>query len=444
MNKKFYYPVILALLAMLVALPDSALAAGKPISEWFLVSHAPEIERQPAVAYNSQRNEYLVVFYNDRPGRDDDDIRAERISKNGKRLGGIWVSAGLGAERRNPDVTYNPQLDQYLVVWQHDDPNNTQVNIRGQLLKYDAAGNLMKFGPEIWVNVAGSGGCSVNCYASKPAVAYANAARKYLVVWENKEAFNVSSDIFAQVLLENGARWSVTYPLARGAWGYSHSNPDVAYNRSGNGFLVVWEQLNKDSESVPVPHTDIYGLIVDGGGPIVSSPLPIMSSSSYSEANPSVAAIPLVVVEGVQTKGQFLVAAEFYDPRDGRDASDIATILVNANGSLGGSGGYGGPGTPFILRNLFAPDINPVVAGSEGLNQFLLIWSTYFGERYPVPTLWGQTFDTLTGAPHGNIEPLGAPFPTYPAVASGSSGDFLVTTTIPGDWEIFGSLWGIP
>ncbi|MGW8226873.1 MAG: hypothetical protein ACWGOY_14115, partial [Anaerolineales bacterium] len=39
------------------------------------------VEEKPAVAYSSDRQEYLVVWYNDRPGNDD--IRAQRVSKNG-------------------------------------------------------------------------------------------------------------------------------------------------------------------------------------------------------------------------------------------------------------------------------------------------------------------------------------------------------------------------
>jgi hypothetical protein len=140
----------------------------------------------------------------------------------------------------------------------------------------------------------------------------------------------------------------------------------------------------------------------------------------------------------VPIKGQFMVAAEFYNPKLGRATSDIATILVNADGSLGG------PGTPTILSSPFFPDLNPAIAGSEGLKQFLVTWSSYIETKQgdPIPILFGQTFLTITGAPDGNTYDLYYNFPeTYPAVASGSQGDFLVTSTLG---QIYGRLWGIP
>ena len=42
------------------------------------------VEEEAAVAYSSERQQYLVVWYNDRPGNDD--ISAQRVSKNGEPL----------------------------------------------------------------------------------------------------------------------------------------------------------------------------------------------------------------------------------------------------------------------------------------------------------------------------------------------------------------------
>ena len=95
--------------------PAAAAANGAPIGQQFVISGDPEQEVYPSVAYNSQRQEYLVVWSNDRAGNDD--IRAQRVSKDGALIGGsFYISAGPGADRRYPDVAYNTQQDQYLVV----------------------------------------------------------------------------------------------------------------------------------------------------------------------------------------------------------------------------------------------------------------------------------------------------------------------------------------
>jgi hypothetical protein len=86
--------------------------AGTPIARWFPISDGPVEEVKSRVTYNSQAEEYLVVMFFDRPGCDD--IRAERVSKNGTMLGGKWIAAGCPAERTYPDVAYNDQLNQYL------------------------------------------------------------------------------------------------------------------------------------------------------------------------------------------------------------------------------------------------------------------------------------------------------------------------------------------
>ena len=90
--------------------------AGEPIGTQFpILNDSSVTEVSAAIAYNPQRQEYLVVWYNDRPGNDD--IRARRVARDGTPVGpAFYISIGPGAERRYPDVAYNPQRNEYLVV----------------------------------------------------------------------------------------------------------------------------------------------------------------------------------------------------------------------------------------------------------------------------------------------------------------------------------------
>jgi uncharacterized protein YlbG (UPF0298 family) len=124
------------------------------------------------MAYNSQRQQYLVVWYNDRAGCDD--IRAQRVFKNGTLAGGpFYISAGCTADRRYPDVTYNSKHDQYLVVWEHYDAAEG-YSIKGR--RVSGAGQVLDT-TDITIR-----GWS-NLYTPvKPAVAYAYTSDRYLVV----------------------------------------------------------------------------------------------------------------------------------------------------------------------------------------------------------------------------------------------------------------------
>ena len=73
---------------------------GAPIGSRFVIlNDAAVSEQSAAVAYNPNQNEYLVVWYNDRSGNDD--IRARRVAWDGTPVGSaFYVSAGAGADRR--------------------------------------------------------------------------------------------------------------------------------------------------------------------------------------------------------------------------------------------------------------------------------------------------------------------------------------------------------
>jgi hypothetical protein len=95
--------LMLCSLVVPLLFPISA-RAGTPIGDPFATSAADLQEGRPAVAYNTQWQEYLVVWNNDRAGNDD--IRAQRLTKTGAPIGvPFYISAGEGAERRYPDVT---------------------------------------------------------------------------------------------------------------------------------------------------------------------------------------------------------------------------------------------------------------------------------------------------------------------------------------------------
>ena len=104
--------VLLVLLASVLAvlvLPGPMAHAGRPIGLPFVVGDEVVPTVEPAVAYNTIWDEYLVVWQNDRPGNDD--IYAQRVDKDGALLGGRRVITwGTGTERRYPRWPTIPTL----------------------------------------------------------------------------------------------------------------------------------------------------------------------------------------------------------------------------------------------------------------------------------------------------------------------------------------------
>jgi hypothetical protein len=76
---------VVGLLLPLVALardsgwPDPL--AQAPVGGRITISSLPEQQKAPSVAYNAERQEFLVVWWNDRPGNDD--VYAQRADRNG-------------------------------------------------------------------------------------------------------------------------------------------------------------------------------------------------------------------------------------------------------------------------------------------------------------------------------------------------------------------------
>lgn len=94
---------------------DAVESGGGPIGSTFPISPSAGVDaRGPAVAYNSHREEYLTVWWNDRLGYDD--IYGRRLTRNGQLL--PWFAIAYGSEeRRQPAVAYNSQDDEYLVTY---------------------------------------------------------------------------------------------------------------------------------------------------------------------------------------------------------------------------------------------------------------------------------------------------------------------------------------
>lgn len=400
---------LVAVAAFLVA-PTPAIA-GDPIGGRFVIRNdggVPEVN--PAVAYNGQRQEYLVVWQNEWAANKD--VYGQRVTRDGQLVGPWFAISPAGGERYNPDVAYNSQDDEYLVVWEQW--WGTQLVISGQ--RVSSTGQLL--GNEF--NIADT----YDYYYSEPQVGYASTSDRYLVVFGYD--WLGSRGVQARDYYWNGSNnvLGSTFDIVPTTATDAPEQQDLAYNRSRNEFLVVWQQM-----WAPDDH-DIHGRRVKMTGGVGTQGAAFsIATSANDEVAPTVAAIPTV-----PGAGQYLVA---WEGGSGTNR-DIQARTVAGDGTLGAFR---------ILADTAWSENSPAVAGCESDQQFIAVWVWI-----PVITppammqVQGRTL-ALDGTPLDGTRTVGGGQVFEVAVAAGPVGDFLMAfddSEVIGisNRGIYGWLWG--
>jgi hypothetical protein len=387
----------------------AAASGGGPIGSLFLIADQPVDTCTPAVAYNSQREEYLVVWGNARAACSD--IYGQRVSKNGTLIGPWFaIAAGCPEERLYSSVAYNSQHDEYLVVWQqYPASSSTTGDIYGQ--RISATGGLLGGAISIAVGAPGSA-------RYDPAVAYASTEDKYLVVFGYYYP-PTGYGIGARAFQSDGSPWGSAFGIEPSpSMGMIAVSWDLAYNRLRNEFLVVWMWENGSQ-------LDIRGRRVkmSGGAGTLGDAFWI-STDATEEYYPTVAAVLR------PPDGQYLVV---WVRQLSSGDTDIWAQRVTGVGTLESG--------PLIISISPSDEWGPAVAGKDSNRTYLVAW----GRTLPSSIeLFGVTVSS--DGTRGGERHLGGPAGYHPVVSSGPSGDFLVAfDNLPSgapNRDIYGLLWG--
>jgi len=239
----------------------------------------------PAVAYNSINNEYLVVWSgsdNTPPlvdaeseifGQRVDAATGAEIGDNDFRLSDMGPDGDIRYLASSPAVTYNGTDNEYLVVWEGTDDTPPlvlgEVEIFGQ--RVDAATGAEIGDNDFRLSDMGPDG-DTRYWAIAPAVAYNGTDNEYLVVWSGDDNTGSLVDgerevycqrVEADTGLEVGPDLRLSDMGPDGDVAYSGALAAVAYNGTGNEYLVVWEGED-DTAPLVDNEFEIYGQRVDG------------------------------------------------------------------------------------------------------------------------------------------------------------------------------------
>jgi len=280
----------------------------------------------PAIAFNSTSNEYLVVFQADDNNapliNDEVEIFGRRITANGSPIGtdafrisnmGTDGNASSGAASYGK-VAWNSTNNEYLVVWVGTDGNgNGETEIRGQRL-LGATG--AETGAQLTFSTIGptypTAGYDSRGPTNAPDVAYDATDDQYLVVWAaDAGSTDNENEIWGQrVTASTGAQVGSDFQISDmgppGDQNYVAYNVAVAWNSVNDQYLVVWNGTDNTPPLVQYEN-EIFGRLINGttGALIGSSEIRI--SNAWTDGDTTREALDPDVAYSA-TANEYLVA----------------------------------------------------------------------------------------------------------------------------------------
>ncbi len=326
-------------------LPD-----GTIVDSLLEISLAGGDQSNPTLAYNSQTNEYLVVWEDTRNGPPSD-LYGQRLNGDGSLIGDSFIiaSAAITRGHRAPALAYNSSDNNYLLVW-----NSYLTDIEADELVYGqilAATGTVSGTAEI-ISDAGS-------EQANPTLAYDSSNNRFLVAWQDGRGS--SFDVYARLVGANGQ------PLGSELLIEDHGNdqfvPKVAY--TPGQYLVAWRH-HVDTDTFRV-----RGQRLTAAGALEGTIFNITGENygyyGYFD----------LISNGLD---EYLVVWDFEN-----DEGDIRSRRVFTNGTKSAQ---------VTITNLYNDQIFPVAAYNSGADAYLLAWEDH---RLGRQVIYGQRLNTSDG-----------------------------------------------
>lgn len=358
---------LIAAVAVLVAIAASAFADFAPSGSDFRISNAGTdgdtdvASAAPDVAFSAKTGQYLVAWDDNRDNDAEFEVRGQLLSANGIEVGGDFQISNMGdATREGFDaaIAYNPDDDEYLVVWAGDGGGtDEEYEAYGQRIDGDGS----PLGGDFRIsNVGADGSAAPELY--RPDVAYNPVTNQYLVVWDGENAGENEFEIFGQRLSKVGTEEGIDFQISnvgggniRGAFG-----GEVAFNPVSAEYLVTFESEGPSGDE----EYEIYGQRLSGAGAELGGDFRI---SNMDAPNMPDGFSPETAVD--TATGEMLVVWQSGSPGSA-DAEIFGQRLNSTGGDLG---------SDFKISNArdFDPGADagePAVVFNPKANEYLATW----------------------------------------------------------------------
>ena len=339
--------------------------------------------------------EYLVGWHADTDlnglSEGEFEIYGQRLRSDGNetgtddfRISDMGRDGDIDWDARQADAVYNPDENEYLVVWEGDDNVGTLVDGETEIFgqRIDAA-----TGSEVGINdfrISDMGPDGDPAFdAQKPAVAYNRVAHEYLVVWSGEDDTGTlvagEFEIFGQRLAgatgaevgTNDFRISDMGP--DGSDLYAAFNPAVAFSVTSNEYLVVWEGDDLGGGLVE-GEFEIFGQRLSGGtaAPLGANDFRISDIGPNGIIDYS-AVVPAIVWNSVENEYLVVFAGEDNAGVLVPGEFEIYGQLLDASGAEIGTNDFristaGNDGDDTYDA------FNPAVAFNSTADEYLVVW----------------------------------------------------------------------
>jgi cyclophilin family peptidyl-prolyl cis-trans isomerase len=230
----------------------------------------------PRVAWNSANNQFLVVWQ----GEDD---TAPLVDNEFEVFGRIVTHTGVttGTQQRlsvmgpdgdvnyraaAPDLAYNPDDNEFLVVWYGDDNTGGPIDDENEVFarRVNAQSGALAGGQFRVSEAGGTGNTSFGAF--NPAVAYNQAGGSYFIVWRADMAVDNKWDIYGRRVSGAGSALDPT-DVRISSMGpeedtlFGGFNATIALNSADQQYLIAW---NGDDDTPPLVdgETEVFGQLI--------------------------------------------------------------------------------------------------------------------------------------------------------------------------------------
>ena len=242
---------------LLAFLPLMMLAAGAQaqltVGDEIVVSAQDFDEQYAAGAYNSVRNEFMVVWHDD-SGLQSRSIMGRRYTATGSFIAEYLLVFEETRDNAQPDIAYDPVNDRYLLTYVHDVfGDGSDFDIYGRWIPFDGPNPSLTPFPI----------CTFPSKQLNPHVAYAGTEQAFMVTWWNGHTDTTASYISAKYVSPTG----IVNPSAAIAVAFGPEErmvPDIAYNQARNEYLIVFQLLDAGGG-------DVYGVRLTASGSIIGT-----------------------------------------------------------------------------------------------------------------------------------------------------------------------------
>ena len=243
--------VTIGTLLVWLVFAGSALAGG-PLGDQVRVSQAgPDADTnfgafEPAVAFNSAANQFLVVWSAEYATDGEFEIFGRLFDEQGNPVAGEFRISEMGPDGNtsfdayDPVVAFNPVANEYLVAWDGDDDTAPLVEDEFEIFVQRLSASGTEIGVDTRISDMGPDG-NTNFDTNKPAVAFNSMENEYLVAWwgddDTAPLVEGELEIFVQRLSAIGTEIGVDTRISEmgpdGNTNFSAREPAVAFNNGG-------------------------------------------------------------------------------------------------------------------------------------------------------------------------------------------------------------------